>query len=116
MSADTHAPLGHPRDLPLLLSYGLPSVTPRFRMGRDYSRTEIPTCRHVRSRVPRHIPVLEHVHHALRDIDERRGGGLRDLQMCDQPARGAARRTGDGVTLQTAVPFGHARGDGFIAL
>src|SRR6188474_781859 len=63
-----------------------------------------------RSGITRQPVAFENIDHALRDIEQGCGSRLRDAEIGDEPARGAAVRDSDRVTRKPLVPFAHPQG------
>src|SRR5664279_2403456 len=66
--------------------------------------------------VPCQLFALEHINHALFDIDQRRSSRFGDAEMGDQSARGAAMGGGHRVASQRLVPISDARRHHLVAL
>src|SRR4249919_1029228 len=64
----------------------------------------------LRSGITRQPIAFEDIDHALRDIEQGCGSRLRDSEIGDEPARGAAVRDSDCVTRKPLVPFAHSQG------
>src|SRR4051812_21948414 len=69
----------------------------------------------VKSGVTGHLIALKYVNHALRHIEQRRGGRLGDTQIGHQPACGATVGGRYRVPRQAVVPSRHTRRDHLVA-